>query len=188
MNNELFERVGKCLGNAGRPCIIAIDGRCGSGKSTCGRLLAEKYSGNLLHMDDFYLRKEQRTKERYQTPGENIDHERVKETLAKWVKHEPFVYQKFDHLTLEPGENIFMYPADLLVVEGSYSFHKDLRDFYDLKIFLDIDPALQRERLRKREGENFRMFQEKWIPLEELYFERLHVQDYADIYIRNFTL
>lgn len=33
--------------------LIAIDGRCGSGKSTLGAYLQQKMHGNLLHMDDF---------------------------------------------------------------------------------------------------------------------------------------
>lgn len=33
--------------------LIAVDGRCGSGKSTLGAYLQQKMHGNLLHMDDF---------------------------------------------------------------------------------------------------------------------------------------
>ncbi|MEG2389188.1 MAG: shikimate kinase, partial [Clostridia bacterium] len=44
--------------------LIAIDGMCGSGKSTLGQRLAEALGGNLLHMDDFFLTAAQRTPER----------------------------------------------------------------------------------------------------------------------------
>jgi len=60
---------------------IAIDGRCASGKSTLGAFLQKETGGNLIHMDDFFLRPEQRTKERYATPGENVDHERFYEEV-----------------------------------------------------------------------------------------------------------
>ena len=56
--------------------LIAIDGRCGSGKSTLGAYLQQKMHGNLLHMDDFYLRPEQRTPKRREEPGGNVDRER----------------------------------------------------------------------------------------------------------------
>ena len=59
--------------------LIAVDGRCGSGKSTLGAYLQQKMHGNLLHMDDFYLRPEQRTPKRREEPGGNVDRERFLE-------------------------------------------------------------------------------------------------------------
>lgn len=38
------------------PLFIAIDGRCGSGKTTLGEALAKRLHASLIHMDDFYLR------------------------------------------------------------------------------------------------------------------------------------
>ena len=61
--------------------IVAIDGRCASGKTTVATALAGLLNANLIHMDDFFLRKEQRTPERLATPGENIDHERFLEEV-----------------------------------------------------------------------------------------------------------
>ena len=67
----------------GKPVLIAIDGRCGSGKSTLGEYLQKTAGAQLLHMDDYYLRPEQRTRERYETPGENVDHERFLEEVME---------------------------------------------------------------------------------------------------------
>lgn len=53
------------------PLFIAIDGRCGSGKTTLGEALAKRLHASLIHMDDFYLRMEQRTEARFQEPGGN---------------------------------------------------------------------------------------------------------------------
>lgn len=36
--------------------FIAIDGPCVSGKTTLARNLNERFGGNVLHMDDFFLR------------------------------------------------------------------------------------------------------------------------------------
>ena len=44
--------------------IVAIDGKCTSGKTTLASKLAEIYDCNVFHMDDFFLRPEQRTPER----------------------------------------------------------------------------------------------------------------------------
>ena len=163
--------------------IIAIDGRCGSGKSTFGLELAQALDANLIRMDDFFLQQYQRTEERYATPGENVDHERVKDVLLLWQQHKPFSYKKLDCKTFTLKEDvIFSEVKDRLVVEGTYSFHKDLIDFYDYKIFFTIDSETQLERIKKRNGiEGSQAFKDKWIPLEELYFSSKDPAKYADI-------
>ena len=45
--------------------VVAIDGKCTSGKTTLASKLAELYDCNMFHMDDFFLRPEQRTPERF---------------------------------------------------------------------------------------------------------------------------
>ena len=35
--------------------IIAIDGRCGGGKSSLGTMLTEEFDCNIFHMNDFFL-------------------------------------------------------------------------------------------------------------------------------------
>ena len=50
--------------NTDRPILVAIDGRCGSGKTTLGEYLKGQFDCNLFHMDDFFLRMEQRTPDR----------------------------------------------------------------------------------------------------------------------------
>ena len=57
--------------------LIAIDGRCAAGKTTLAALLKKEINCNIIHMDDFFLRREQRTLERMQEPGGNVDYERV---------------------------------------------------------------------------------------------------------------
>ena len=56
--------------------FVAIDGPCASGKTTLAALLQRRFDGNVLHMDDFFLRPEQRTPERFAEPGGNVDRER----------------------------------------------------------------------------------------------------------------
>ena len=55
--------------------IVAIDGKCTSGKTTLASKLAELYDCNVFHMDDFFLRPEQRTPERFAEVGGNVDYE-----------------------------------------------------------------------------------------------------------------
>ncbi len=68
---------------AERDCVfVAIDGPCTSGKTTFAAMLNRRFGGNVLHMDDFFLRPEQRTPERFAEPGGNVDRERFENGSA----------------------------------------------------------------------------------------------------------
>ena len=93
---EIITEIGK-LKTKKDHLLIAIDGRCGSGKSTLGAYLQQKMHGNLLHMDDFYLRPEQRTPKRWEEPGGNVDWERfLEEVLLPLHKGTKFTYRPFN--------------------------------------------------------------------------------------------
>ena len=59
-----------------KPLLVAIDGRCASGKSTLAKDLQKQLDCNVIHMDDFYLQPHQRTTKRLREPGGNVDYER----------------------------------------------------------------------------------------------------------------
>ena len=59
-----------------QPLIVALDGRCASGKTTLAALLQQQTGCSVVHMDHFFLRPEQRTRERLEQPGGNVDYER----------------------------------------------------------------------------------------------------------------
>jgi pantothenate kinase len=62
--------------------------------------------------------------------------------------------------------------------------HPDLIKCYDFSVFLDIDTEKQRERIKKRNGEGAKAFFEKWIPLENTYFEKTQIKDRCDMIIK----
>lgn len=167
----------------GSTLTMAIDGLCGSGKSTFAALLASVYDCNLFHADDFYLPKEMRTPERYATPGGNVHWERIKsEVLEPLKKGVPFTYRKFDCSVLDYGEAVSVTPKQLNILEGSYSTHPELIHAYDLKIFLKTPPETQSARILARNGPaHHAMFVQKWIPLENKYFEAFPVEKQCDL-------
>lgn len=163
--------------------IVAIDGRCASGKTTLAGKLQAHYGCNLIHMDEFFLRPEQRTPQRFQTPGENVDHERfLEEVLMPLSRGEHVSYRPFQCGTQTLAEPVLVGKHPLTIVEGSYSFHQNLRKFYDLKVFLTVDPETQMERIVCRNGKEMaEIFRTRWIPMEENYFETLKIAQYADL-------
>lgn len=168
-----------------RPLIAAIDGRCASGKTSAAALLQKEFGWTVIHADDFFLRPEQRTPERYAEPGGNLDRERLKEEVLEPLRAgKPVSYRRFDCSRMQLGETISAAPRELVIVEGSYSLHPELREYYDLKIFMDVPYEEQLKRIEKRSGkEKLQMFIERWIPLEERYFEGCSVAESADLRI-----
>ena len=161
------------------PLLVAIDGRCASGKTTLAGELSAVLGCPVVHMDDFFLRPEQRTPERLAEPGGNLDRERFLEevllplTAGKRVSYRPFVCK-----TMSLGDPVEISPSSVVLIEGSYSCHPALRDFYHLRFFLSVDPAAQISRLLTREGaDRLKAFEEKWIPMEETYIRECGVTD-----------
>ena len=124
--------------NTDRPILVAIDGRCGSGKTTLGEYL----KGQL-------------------------------DCKKESVCYQPFSCKEWRLL------DAYEIPYKRInIIEGSYSLHPYFGKPYQLKIFMNIASDVQLANIRKRNGEEkAKEFQEKWIPKEEAYFEKFHVQD-----------
>ena len=167
---------------AGSRILIAIDGCCTAGKTTLAAALAEEYDCNVFHMDDFFLRPEQRTAQRYAQPGGNVDYERFREeVLIPLGKGEAFSYRPFSCGTLTLTEPVTVTPKALNIVEGTYSHHPYFGDPYDLRIFLGVDGQTQRERILQRPSFLAERFFSEWIPMESHYFRALGIPERADI-------
>lgn len=176
----LFTQIDKCLAKG--KAILAIEGGSASGKSTLAAMLEEVYGCNVFHMDDFFLRPEQRTQERLLEVGGNIDYERFGDEVIKLLtNHETVCYRPFDCATQALKEPVTVPPNQLTVVEGVYSMHPSFGEYYDLSVFLDIDPVYQKERIMTRNSPAFaQRFFEEWIPLENLYFSKTNITERAD--------
>ena len=152
---------------------IAIEGGSASGKTTLSKILETLYDCNMFHMDDFFLRPEQRTKERFSLIGGNIDKERfLSEVLLPLSKNEPFAYRKFDCSSMSLGDIVNVTPKKLNITEGAYSMHPELAEYYDFSVFLEITPTLQKKRILNRNTPDMaKRFFDSWIPLENRYFD-----------------
>lgn len=167
----------------GRQVVVAVDGMCGSGKSTLGRLLAEVYDCNLLHMDDFFLRPEQRTEARLAETGGNVDYERFQEeVLAHLADPGGFSYQVFDCSVRRLGRVVRVPYKQLNIIEGAYSQHPYFGDVYDLRFYYGIDPQEQESRILKRNGPAMlERFRNEWIPMEMKYLETYQIKEHSMI-------
>ena len=168
--------------NSDSPFLLAIDGRCASGKTTIANELAGILHCNLIHMDDFYLPLNQRTPERMALPGGNIDFERlINEVISPIKSGTSALYRPYDC-----HKDYYYSPKHLdirknSILEGSYSCHPFLGEFLDLKVFYDISPATQIERISKRNPDTLEMFLSTWIPREEVYFDTYNIRNLCDL-------
>ena len=179
----LLERIDTLLQAQNAPAIVAIEGGSASGKTTLAQLLQDLYGCTVFHMDDFFLRPEQRTPERFAEVGGNVDRERfLEEVLLPLSQGKPVCYRPFDCATQTLEAPVTVTPNRLTVVEGAYSMHPALAPYYTLSVFLNIDSAYQQARILKRNSPAFaKRFFEEWIPLEQRYFSQTQIRERCDL-------
>ena len=176
----LYERI-EALLSGHKPVVLAIDGRCGSGKTTLAAALQERFGGNLFHTDDFYLPFERRSPDWERVATRNMDFNRLREeVLIPATRGERITYGAYDPHRRRLRA-IACAPEELSILEGSYSHHPILRGEEDLRVFLTCDKEVQAERLKEREGEHYADFVRRWIPLEEQYFREYAIRDRSDL-------
>lgn len=172
-----------------RPYLVAVDGRCGSGKTGFSGIVEQLIPCRMhvAHMDHFYLPPERRGERWMEVPAGNMDLERLRREILLPVRSgKPLTYPPFlpDGPVLdEYGEEIEMDPDDaaLILVEGTYSQHPSLSEFYDYKMFLTCEREEQTRRLRAREGSYYPTFDRVWRTLEERYFSACGTRAAADL-------
>ncbi len=163
--------------------LIALDGRCASGKTTLAEQLAEIAGAGVVHMDDFFLPPELRTPERLSEPGGNVHYERFREEVLPYLeKPAAFRYRRFDCSRMAPGREREVREGELRIVEGAYSCHPVFGQYMGLRVFCDVEPGEQLRRIGQRGGpEALKNFQERWIPMEERYIRHFKIRELADL-------
>lgn len=189
MGSNITETICKAVENlhdheyTEKPTLVAIDGRCASGKTTLAEDLKGKIGCNVIHMDDFFLRPEQRTSQRYREAGGNVDYERfLEEVMKPLMAHQEFSYRPYDCKRQRFSEPVLVPPCTVTIIEGAYSCHPAFWEYYFLRIFLTVRKEEQYRRILQRNGkDSLHDFQTKWIPLEEEYFQQYFLESRCDL-------
>lgn len=158
--------------------IIAIDGPSCSGKTTFSNYLSK----NVVHIDDFYLPLNLRTKEIMDTLGGNINFNRlIKEIIIPYKDNKEIIYRPYDCHKCKYLEPIKLANNENLIIEGAYSHHPILSKYIDYKIFIGIDSNTQRKRILIRNKDNANDFFNIWLKREEDYFKQLNIKESSDL-------
>ncbi len=181
MNKAIKENISALVAR-GR-AVIAIDGNCASGKTTLANEIQQVFGGTVIHADSFFLPPFMRSDDRVSEPGGNFHYERFKSEVIDNLKSDmPFTYGVFNCRHGEITDIVTVDEQSLIIIEGSYCMHPKLEADYDLRIFCCTDLQTQIERIGKRNGEDALVnFTEKWIPLENRYFDVFGIPDTCHI-------
>ncbi|MFA6627583.1 MAG: hypothetical protein WCQ80_00995 [Bacilli bacterium] len=162
--------------------IIAIEGKCGSGKTTMVDHLAQKITFTRIPMDDFFLRPQQKSVKRMGEVGGNIDYERILALLEsiRSTSSDIIIYDKWDCIE-ECSRKVELKRHDRIILEGVYSFHPAFRHLIDQLAYLDIDDVTQDLRLKRRS--NYLSYVNVWAVLENIYFDHEKIKLLSNIII-----
>ena len=159
--------------------MVTIDGPCASGKTTLAETLASVYGAAVVHTDDFVIPHAQKTAERLAVPGGNCDSDRLlEEVVVPWKHGDPVIYRRYDcrNDRLRPEESLP--ECRILILEGSYCNLPAIREHADLRLFVTASWDTRKERLVRRESAlSLQMFYDRWIPLEDQYFQAFGLPD-----------
>ncbi len=203
--NQIAETIGFIQKNS--PILVCIDGVDGAGKSYFAKDLADEFGGSdkeviLASVDHFHNPRDVRYKK-----GNNS---------AEGFYHDSYNYDRFIEYLLEPfaaGNGFYKKSAfdvdldaeihsqphpvttnSILIVEGIFLQRPELIEFWDLKIFLDVDFEISLQRNINRVVDKKRIgsadaianrYAERYMPGQLLYFAEADPKSNADIIIDN---
>ncbi len=172
------------LQNPNSSIIIAIDGGGGSGKTTLASMISAEFTGSsIVHMDDFYkLKKSRDISDLSKAPcGYEYDIDRlIANVINPLLSNKKSIYQIYNWNTDSLDNKVEIEPNNILIIEGCYSLIIQLREYYNLKIFVETDRDVRLKRGLIRDGEAALEFWNNWMQGEDKYFNDQHVKDIAD--------
>lgn len=165
--------------------LIAIDGLPVSGKSTLAERFETSLGAQCVYLDDF-VRPEGEWPSRSVPafPFEYIRYDEFLDAVKTIARGEPCRIQLYDWSTGKLGDDYReVRPEGLIVIEGVSSLHPDLAPLYDLRFWVESNPATTLgASLARGVGNWEREWRELFLPSAELYM-RTNPQQRADFIV-----
>ena len=136
------------------PYLIGVVGGSGSGKTTFSTELAEQCGGmevSVLSQDNYYMglnQSDDPATYNFDRPAA-LDLDRMSDDINCLKSGDAVHIPSYDFTTHQRREDsTLVCPADVIIAEGLFLFtHKEMRELFDLKIFLHVPTA---DRLARR--------------------------------------
>jgi uridine kinase len=138
--------------------LVGIGGHGGAGKSTLAALVP---GAQVVPTDAFWT-------------GSTFAIDRIRsDVIDPLVSGETARFATWDWEARRPGAERSLAPEGVVVIEGVCALHRDLRDAYALRIWVDAPEDVRLERGVARDGEGARStWTEVWLPREARYVAR----------------
>jgi uridine kinase len=205
--DEVLARLAEAVGSVtvAHPTRVAVDGPPAAGKTTLADelaavLRAEGRDVIRATIDDFLFPRARRyPRGEYSAEGcyfDTHDHGALNRVLLDPLgpggdrRFQPAVYDRTADTVLSPP--VTTAPADaVLVFDGVFLMRPELIDRWELRVFVStalektVDRAVIRERRVSSRADVERRWRERYIPSQQLYFERVRPTERADIIVHN---
>ena len=188
------------------PLRVGVSGITASGKTTLANELARTLQDRGLHVirtsiDQFHHPRNIRYRQgKHSSQGyyeDAHDYKAMKEKLL--IPLGPGGTLQYQTISLDLEKDEYVNPEVLtasndmiFIVDGTFLFKKDLRDFFDYKLFVDTDFGIARKRGAKREEKAFgsvekaeEMFLNRYHAACELYLNEHAPKAHSDLIIQN---
>ena len=175
--------IARIVTGLGTAIRVGIDGPGASGKSTLAAGLAVALpNAVLVEGDDFYRPESDSNRSAIEIAG-LFDLSRLEsQVLIPHTEGRVLHYQRYDWNAGTLGGWATGVKGAPLIVEGIYSTHQTLRDYYDLRIWVTAQRAIRLARGLERDGEEARSkWVDVWMPAEDRYVAEQAPQDHAHL-------
>lgn len=158
-----------------RPVLVAVDGRGGAGKLTLAAELARRLTDvALLHTDDFAFGWE---------GGWDLRRFDL-QVLQPLLNDRLARYQRYDWNSDSLAEWHEVHsPVAVLILEGVSSTRKELRDVWDIAVWVDAPESLRLQRGLTRDGEQARELWRRWMAEEDVWISEEAPIEHVDFII-----
>lgn len=183
--SAIASRVVSRSGDIGRPAVVGISGFGGAGKSTLAVTLSEQLPGSNLVPGDEFMRA--RPCAIRSDDWSSIDRERLlQQVLLPVQQGRDTRYQIYDWESEALGAWVSIRGSDPVIVEGVGLFHPELRSYFDLRVWIDVDletataQGIRRDTVVHNNPQT-ELWELVWKPNDGDFFNRFRPDQTADI-------
>jgi uridine kinase len=151
--------------------LVGIGGHGAAGKTTLARMVPD---AQIVSTDEFWN-------------GEGFDLERLsREVVIPLRDGAAARFASYDWAAREPRGSRTVAPLGVVIIEGVCALHRNLREAYAVRIWVDAPRDVRLARAVARDGEAARgTWTDVWMPSEDRYVERDEPISCADLVVDN---